>query len=126
MVSGKMCDFKKSPEEAQKDPLYNIELPLPDGRYLRERILNDEILQGYYRPDIYRKYVKYRPPMSDVDAAFKKCTEGLNPSTIWRTAKEEGIYWNNQHDPVTLRYLALHLFANLGPIVNGTQWKKSE
>ena len=98
-----------------KNPLFNISLPLPSCDVLVQRIMDNEVLQGYYRPDIWKDYWYKRPSKKEVNKSLKLCIDGLPRDTIWRTAREYGVFWNNHSsDDVLLRDVALTLYSQLG------------
>lgn len=125
----KVCGrYSKKEEDKQtlqsllKDPYFNVTLRLPDSDILIERIRNDEVLLGYFRPDKSPKreyYLKNRPTQEMVLEALKKSVDGLHGDTIWRTARDEGVLWqNNRDNPLeTLKEIALVVFSRYGTLL---------
>lgn len=103
-------------EEAMKDPLLNPFIPLPSCETLKQRLLADPILQGYFRPDIRKEYWHNRPSDEEVNRALRQAMDGLVSASIWRLARDEHIWWNGRaNDWILLRDIAMHLFTSWEP-----------
>jgi hypothetical protein len=99
-------------EEAMKDPLLNPNLPLPSCETLKQRLLAHPVLQAYFRPDIKTEYWLCRPSDEEMNKALRETMDGLVSASIWRLARDCGIWWNGRaNDWVLLRDIALHLFT---------------
>ena len=107
--------MKETFEEIMADPLYNLDLQLPDSKILIDRILSHPVLQGYYRPDVYREYWNVRVPEAEVKKAFTEVLKGLHPVTTWRTARDQHINWKNcgENNTKLLHEVALVLFTKI-------------
>ena len=103
-------------EQVMADPLYNLALELPDATTLKERIMTDPILQGYYRPDIYQEYWNVMVPEDDVQKALAEAMKGLCSAAVWRAARSLGINWKNHTDDTLLaERVGLVLFSRMAP-----------
>ena len=96
---------------------------MPDSDTVLDRIRKDEVLIAYFRPDksTDRQHYWYnRPTQEEVIGALKKAMEGLHPDTIWRTARDEGIFWLNHrgNEIETLKDVAFYIITkDSGPFV---------
>ena len=101
-------------EDVLSDPVYNFSLKLPSSQIMVDRILSNEVLKGHFRPDLKTDSWYNRPSPQDVDKAFESVIEGLHRDTVWRTARDYGVYWNHKTNKEVLRDLSLVLYAQLG------------
>ena len=116
---GRRTKAMKEEEEYDRwfnDPVFNLRLRMPDCDIVLDRIRKDEILIAYFRPDksLDRHHYWYNRPTQDkVIEALKKAMEGLHPDTIWRTARDEGIFWLNhrENEIETLKDVAFYILT---------------
>lgn len=110
-----MPRLSSSVEEILSNPIYNFKLKLPSSQVLVDRILSNDTLRGHYRPDHMMEAWTQRPEPDQVSSALESTLQGLHSQTLWRTAHDYGIFWNDKTKQEILHDLALVLYSQLGP-----------
>lgn len=104
---------KEAVAQVLKDPLFNPDLTYPESPCFTSRLLENPILQGYYRPDLFKAYRYKRPSTGEVAQAVQECKAGLSPDVLWRTAYGEGVFYRFKEADVLADHLCIALFSRL-------------
>lgn len=76
-----------------EDPWTNLKHTHPESHVLKRRILENDTLKVYYRPDLFNKHsTNPTPSEKQIQQAFTTCTQGLDEEVVNRTAYSVGVY----------------------------------
>jgi hypothetical protein len=107
-------ELLKDASTALTDPYMNPLLTHPDTPTLKKRILDNEVLRLYYRPDLYDRFgTRVRPTEEERIKAFKGCWEDLDIDVVWRTACAVGVNYRNSDMNVLSNHVCVAIFCRL-------------